>query len=85
VSEGAVKVPLSVVTTTREAPVSLLVIVTVAFWMTAPEGSVTVPVIVPVGTCAKTVKLRLNTNANSPIITSRDLNFMCIRLLPGFL
>src|SRR5215471_1120514 len=51
-SEGAEYRPFSPVWMTRDAPVSLFVTVTVAFWITAPDGSVTVPTIVPVGTCA---------------------------------
>ena len=63
---------------TRDAPVSLFVTVTVAFWMTAPDGSVTVPAMVPVGTCAMTGMVVLAANVSKATISSESLDFLCM-------
>src|SRR5579883_354546 len=46
---GALKIPEALAVALREAPVALLVMVTAALAITAPEASDTVPVMMPVG------------------------------------
>ena len=51
----ALKMPEALAVTLRAAPVALLVMVIAALGITAPDSSVTVPEMTPVGTCAQTV------------------------------
>src|SRR5277367_5541598 len=54
---GSLKRPSALAVKVRAKLVSLLVIVTLAFGMMAPDSSVIVPVIIPVGACANAAKL----------------------------
>src|SRR5437899_3877204 len=56
-SAGALKKPSELASAVRTRSVALLVIEIFANGMTAPDSSVTVPVMIPVGTCARAAKL----------------------------
>jgi hypothetical protein len=59
----------------RVRAVALLVIFTVAFATTAPEGSVTTPLIVPVTCCEKSGEER-DTNTRETSATHRPLRIL---------
>jgi hypothetical protein len=50
----------------KSTPVPWLVMVTVASGITAPVGSVTVPVIIPAVPCPKSVPVPINTKHTNP-------------------
>ena len=62
-------------------PVAVFVIVTVAPTVTAPLLSLTVPAIVPVETCAKTLKPVRNTRIANMGIRGRVIHMIVLRPL----
>ena len=80
-SSGNSKFPRLLVTAERATPVLMLVIPSLAPGTTAPEESFTVPVMVPVGLCARTADVRIA--ARSKETNSEKARAMCMAASSG--
>jgi hypothetical protein len=79
-SAGALKMPDALAVTLRVPPVVLWVMLIAALAITAPDSSVTVPEMMPVGVCAETV-IPVKTNANTSKVDKEIALHMAISLL----
>src|SRR5580658_10309718 len=75
-SAGALYKPSAFVAAARVAPVARLVMVIVASGTTAPDASVMVPEIVPVGSCAGAENVAHKTTQTATVVESLERNNM---------
>src|SRR5579863_7502354 len=73
-SAGALYKPSAFVTAVRATPVALLVMVMFASGTTAPDASVMVPEIIPVGSCAGAENVAHNSRQAATVLESLERN-----------
>src|ERR1700733_7151499 len=77
-SAGALYNPSAFATAVRAAPVALLMMVMVTSGTTAPEASVMVPEMIPVGSCAGAETVAHNSTQAETVLESLERNGMAL-------